>query len=107
MVEECNHVVRINTILTITFTCILPLTMNLSSGYIDKTSYAYEQSRLKGHPAKRTPCGGKACCGQVTHRLQGYNTCTIRIASLEDLNAFQVLNAIMLCDVVCFKVAVR
>lgn len=103
---------RINTILTSTFTCILPLTMNLSSGYIDKTSYAYEQSRLKGHPvkvhpAKRTPCGGKACCGQVTHRLQGYNTCTIRIASLEDLNALQLLNAIMLCDVVCFKVAVR
>lgn len=63
VVDACNHVVRMNTILTSTFTYVLPMTMNLSSGYIDKTSYGYEQSRLKGHPEKRTLGGGKACCG--------------------------------------------
>ena len=71
VVDACNHVVRMNTILTSTFTYVLPMTMNLSSGYIDiDKTYGYEQSRLKGHPEKRTFGGEKACCGQVTQRLQ-------------------------------------
>lgn len=53
VVDACNHVVRMNTILTSTFTYVLPMTMNLSSGNIDKTSYGYEQSRLKGHTRRR------------------------------------------------------
>lgn len=63
VVDACNHVVRMNTILTSTFTYVLPMTMNLSSGNIDKTSYGYEQSRLKGHPAEGRLVVGKSLKG--------------------------------------------